>query len=117
MPYRATLPVRSKRGAVQASCTDRSEVSTGVFSIGNVERPLTRLDLSALSERWNVKTKYSGFVTFLVSLLTSVFLRRHPHNWLLQDATFVEDLLNNRHILEHWNRFVVLIYETKSSAS
>src|SRR5262249_17820703 len=75
------------------------------------ERPLTRLDLSTLSERWNVKTKYSGLVTFPVSLVTSLVLRHHPNNWLLRGASAIEDLLNSRHVLEHWNRFAVLVYE------
>ncbi len=75
------------------------------------ERPLRRDDLSYLSEQWSIKTKYSGLVTFPVSLFTSVVLRPYPANWLLRVATRIEDRLNNRRILEHWNRFAVLVYE------
>ena len=38
--------------------------------------------------------------------------RSHPTNWLLRAASGVEDKLNNRHVLDHWNRFAVLVYET-----
>lgn len=78
------------------------------------ERPLTRSDLSILIERWHVKANYSGLVTFPVSLFTSIVLRHHPNNWLLQGASEVEDLLNSRHVLRHWNRFAVLVYEPSS---
>jgi 2-polyprenyl-3-methyl-5-hydroxy-6-metoxy-1,4-benzoquinol methylase len=75
------------------------------------ERPLTRKDLSYLCTRWSIRTKYSGLVTLPVSLLTSIILRPYPANWLLQMAARVEERLNNRHVLEHWNRFAVLVYE------
>lgn len=75
------------------------------------ERPLTRENLRYLCGRWSIKTKYSGLVTFPISLLTSIVLRPYPANWLLQVATRAEDRLNSRRILEHWNRFAVLVYE------
>jgi 2-polyprenyl-3-methyl-5-hydroxy-6-metoxy-1,4-benzoquinol methylase len=74
------------------------------------ERPLTRSDLSVLTDQWSVKTRFSGLVTFPVSLFTSIVLRQHPNNWLLRGASHVESLLNDRHILDHWNRFAVLVY-------
>ena len=78
------------------------------------ERPLTRSDLDILTERWDVKARYSGLVTFPVSLFTSMVLRNRPNNWLLQGAHRIENLLNARHIFEHWNRFAVLVYEPTS---
>jgi SAM-dependent methyltransferase len=75
------------------------------------ERPLRREDLIYLNGRWRIRTKYSGLVTLPVSLFTSVILRPYPANWLLRAATRVEDQLNSRHILEHWNRFAVFVYE------
>ena len=81
------------------------------------ERPLRREDVSYLSEQWSIKTKYSGLVTFPVSLFTSVVLRPYPANWLLGVATRIEDRLNSHRILEHWNRFAVLVYERERTQS
>lgn len=75
------------------------------------ECPLTRDDLTYLTGRWNIRTRFSGLVTLPVSIVTSIILRRYPSNWLLQIATQAEKQLNDRHILEHWNRFAVLVYE------
>jgi SAM-dependent methyltransferase len=75
------------------------------------ERPLTRDDLTFLASRWNIKARFSGLVTLPVSIVTSLVLRPYPSNWLLQIATRAEEQLNDRHILEHWNRFAVLVYE------
>jgi SAM-dependent methyltransferase len=75
------------------------------------ERPLTRDDLMYLTGQWSIRARFSGLLTLPVSLVTSMFLRPYPSNWLLQIATEAEKQLNDRHILEHWNRFAVLVYE------
>jgi SAM-dependent methyltransferase len=81
------------------------------------ERPLTRADLQYLIENWNVKTKYTGVVTLPFCLLTSLIARPYPSNWLLRAATRVEDQLNNQHVIDHWNRFAVLVYTSGGSPS
>jgi SAM-dependent methyltransferase len=75
------------------------------------EQPLTRENLNYLTEKWNVRVEYSGLVTLPVSLLTSIVLRPYPANWLLRAATHVEHNAHRHHVLDHWNRFVVLVYE------
>lgn len=79
------------------------------------ERPLKRKDLGYLSEQWSIRAQYSGLVTFPVSLFTSIVMRPWPANWFLQVATSIEDRLNRRRVLEHWNRFAVLVYERQPS--
>lgn len=78
------------------------------------ERPLTQEDLAYLKGQWGIRTNYSGLLTLPVALLTSVILRPYPGNWLLRAATWVEDLLNDHHILDHWNRTALLVYNPKS---
>jgi len=75
------------------------------------ERPLTRNDLNYLTEEWAFRTKYSGLVTLPVALLTSIILRPYPTNWMLRAAARVEDKLNSYHVLDHWNRYAILVYE------
>jgi SAM-dependent methyltransferase len=75
------------------------------------ERPLTREDLVYLREKWGIRAKYSGLVTLPVALLTSIILRAYPANWLLRAATWIEDLLNDHHVLDNWNRMAMLVYE------
>jgi SAM-dependent methyltransferase len=77
------------------------------------ERPLTREDLDYLITGCGAQARYSGLVTLPVALITSIVLRPYPNNWLLQFATSVEERLNNRHVLDCWNRFAVLVYEKK----
>jgi SAM-dependent methyltransferase len=76
------------------------------------ERPLTRDDLSYLQEHWRIRTKYSGLVTLPFSLLTSIIARPYPSNWLLQAAAHIESGLGSHHVLDHWNRFAVLVYDS-----
>jgi 2-polyprenyl-3-methyl-5-hydroxy-6-metoxy-1,4-benzoquinol methylase len=78
------------------------------------ERPLTRNDLHYLVDQWGIKTKYSGLVTLPTAIVTSIVLRPYPDNLFLRVAVQLEELLNRRHIFDHWNRFAVLIYERKN---
>lgn len=75
------------------------------------EQPLTRNDLNYLKEKYNVGVKYSGLVTLPVALLTSIVLRPYPNNWLLRATTHVEHHFHRLGVLDHWNRFAVLVYE------
>jgi len=79
------------------------------------ERPLIRADIEYLKTDWKVRAKYSGLVTLPFALLTSIILRPYPNNWLLRSATVLEEWLNDKHILENWNRFSVLVYQKPAS--
>jgi SAM-dependent methyltransferase len=77
------------------------------------ERPLTRGDIIYLTKEWKITAKYTGLVTFPISLLTSIILRHQPTSWILQVSNHFEDWLHSRGVPEHWNRFAVLCYEPK----
>jgi 2-polyprenyl-3-methyl-5-hydroxy-6-metoxy-1,4-benzoquinol methylase len=79
------------------------------------ERPLTRGDLIYLTKSWNMKAKFSGLVTLPFSVITSIILRPYPSNWVLRVASEAEGRLNDHHILEHWNRFAVLVYDRETN--
>jgi ubiquinone/menaquinone biosynthesis C-methylase UbiE len=81
------------------------------------ERPLTSADLDYLTNQWRIKVRYNGLVTFPVALVTSVLMRPYPNNFLLRLAGNIEQHLNNRHFLDHWNRSAVLVYEAGSRPS
>jgi SAM-dependent methyltransferase len=75
------------------------------------ERPLVRKDLDYLRTRWRMRVRYSGIVTLPFAIATSIVLRPYPNNWLLRIAAGLEERLHDRHTLDHWNRFAVLVYE------
>jgi SAM-dependent methyltransferase len=75
------------------------------------ERPLVRSDLDYLRTQWRMQVRYSGLATLPLSIVTSIILRPYPNNWLLRFAANVEKQLNDKHVLDHWNRFAVLVYE------
>jgi SAM-dependent methyltransferase len=50
------------------------------------ERPLVRKDLDYLRMQWSMQVRYSGLVTLPFAVLTSIFSRPYPNNWLLPVA-------------------------------
>jgi SAM-dependent methyltransferase len=77
------------------------------------ERPLGHKDLDYLKSKWSIRTRYSGLITMPVGVVTSILMRSFPNNWPLRLAASLEESLNNRHVLDHWNRFAILVYEKR----
>jgi ubiquinone/menaquinone biosynthesis C-methylase UbiE len=75
------------------------------------ERPLIKTDIDYLTAEWNARVKYSGLVTLPFALVTSIVLRPYSNNWLLRIAAAVEERVNDKHILDNWNRFTVVVYQ------
>lgn len=81
------------------------------------ERPLTLDDLRYLKSRWNIEMKFTGLLTLPFALLTSIVAQPYPNNWVLRAASAFEQRLNDRHLMDHWNRFAVLVYEKAAPAN
>jgi SAM-dependent methyltransferase len=79
------------------------------------ERPLLRSDVDYLRREWSMQVRYSGLLTLPLAIVTSLILRPYPNNWLLRVAAGVEERLNDKHVLDHWNRFAVLVYQSPPS--
>jgi SAM-dependent methyltransferase len=77
----------------------------------NDECPLGHKDLDYLKTNWNIRARYSGLITMPIGVVTSILMRSFPDNWPLRLAARLEEALNGHHVLDHWNRFVVLVYE------
>jgi SAM-dependent methyltransferase len=80
------------------------------------EKPLGRHDIDYFITKWGARAKFSGLVTLPAAIVTSIILRPFPNNWLLRVAAVIEDEINRRHIMDHWNRFVVLVYEKRAQS-
>jgi ubiquinone/menaquinone biosynthesis C-methylase UbiE len=74
------------------------------------ERPFSGRAVQRLADPkcWAIESIYCGLIEAPIAMVTSIVLPGRPDNWLLSIADTLEQRMNQRQWLWHWNQYVLL---------
>lgn len=73
------------------------------------ERPLTRADISLISDGMQCETLFFGMLTAPAAMLTSILIPHYSKNPILGLAHVIEREFRRRHWLDHYHQYALLI--------
>ncbi len=76
------------------------------------EAPLTLRDLKTVLAGVDSETYYFGILSAPTAMVTSVLMPSKPDNALLKLSDRAEQAVNNRHWLDHWNQYALLVFRS-----
>jgi len=63
--------------------------------------------------RWEVQSKFSGIISLPLAMLTSIVMPGRQNNFVLRAADRLERWMHTKHVMDHWNQYVLLVFRKK----